>query len=283
MQIWKVASAVGGTLGLIIVLQFAPLYYMSSTSHVSEVELNKIDRYGSSTNRKSSGRDLVTDMGETCVLGYEGGDVSTVNPFPKPITVDPLRPLNYCGEFDSGSCCSNVMAQEITDGFVHLMNVGGTGGVPIDDERCLQYAKKTFIALKDYFCLMCNPRHIKYLGCCNAQYKQGGNCADPAGKAATADLMQVYGTGTCVGKASDTIRICKTFADKLWGVDGSKYDACGMMTWIQHDSDEVADANAWSDKDANGIKNGNPAGITPWGDVDGRTGTCLMHTDTDIC
>ena len=60
----------------------------------------------------------------TCVAGYEGGDISTVNPYKAPIVMDGLRPLHYCGEFNGGSCCSNIMAQEITDGFEHLMNVG---------------------------------------------------------------------------------------------------------------------------------------------------------------
>ena len=165
------------------------------------------------------------------------------------------------------------MAQEITDAFVHLMDVGGTGGVPIDEERCLQYAKKTFVALKDYFCLMCNPRHIQYFGCCYDKYKIGGNCVDPLGLATTDQLMQKYGEGTCINKASDTIRICKTFADKLWGKDGSKYDQCGMMTWVMHREDIVADENAWSDDDdGDGKQDGNPGEIVPWGDVDGRTG-----------
>lgn len=209
-------------------------------------------------------------MGETCTLGYDGGDLSTVNPFPKPIVIDPLRPLNYCGEFNSGSCCSNIMAQEITDGFNHLMDVGGTGGVPIDEERCLQYAKKTYVALKDYMCLFCNPRQIKYLGCCNAKYKQHGNCADADGKATDAELMTPYGTGTCVAKKADTIRICKKFATKLWGTDGSKYDQCGMMIWNSHREDILGDDNAWSDDKT--AQDGNPVGITPWGDVDGRNG-----------
>ena len=189
--------------------------------------------------------------------------------------------MHYCGEFDDLTCCSNVMAQEVTDGFEHLMNVGGTGGVPVDDERCLQYAKQTYIALKDYFCLMCNPRHVKYLGCCNDAYKMGGYCKDPTGAATPSQLMSVYGTGTCKDKAADTVRICESFADRLWDGDVSKYDSCGMMGWVT--GDPVGEENAWSDKkDENGVvvlddignqqQNGNPNGVLPWGDVDGRTG-----------
>ena len=274
MKVWKLASVIGGTLSLVLLLQVSPLFFSSTAiSSTTEAELNQLTHI----NRQLKGRDLTSGQADTCVAGYEGGDISTVNPYKAPIVMDGLRPLHYCGEFNGGSCCSNIMAQEITDGFEHLMNVGGTGGVPIDDERCLQYAKKTYVALKDYFCLFCNPRQIKYLGCCNPQYKIGGNCADPAKTATnpgatTKELMTVYGQGTCIGKASDTIRVCKTFAGKLWGTDGSKYDHCGMMTWVQHRDDRVADENAWSDKDDQGVKNGNPAGFMPWGDVDGRSG-----------
>ena len=126
------------------------------------------------------------------------------------------------------------------------------------------------ICLLDYMCLFCNPRQIKYLGCCNAKYKQHGNCADADGKATDAELMTPYGTGTCVEKKADTIRICKTFATKLWGKDGSKYDQCGMMIWNSHREDILGDDNAWSDDKT--AQDGNPVGITPWGDVDGRNG-----------
>ena len=285
MKTWSTVAVGGGvTVTLIFCLQFAPLLLSSShheIHHVSEEELNKIERYATSTTTTTMNlphdRNLATTPSKTCVQGYAGDDLSTVNPFPKPMVIDPLRPLNYCGEFDGGSCCSNIMAQEITDAFVHLMDVGGTGGVPIDEERCLQYAKKTFIALKDYFCLMCNPRHIQYFGCCYDKYKIGGNCIDPLGLATTDQLMQKYGEGTCINKASDTIRICQKFANKLWGKDGSKYDQCGMMTWVMHREDIVATENAWSDDDnGDGTQDGNPGGIVPWGDVDGRTGELLL-------
>ena len=32
-------------------------------------------------------RELVTNAGDTCTLGYDGGDLSTVQPFPKPAKV----------------------------------------------------------------------------------------------------------------------------------------------------------------------------------------------------
>lgn len=170
--------------------------------------------------------------------------------------------LHPCGEFTENSCCSNVAAQEIGDGFEHLMNIGGSGGTPVDDERCFQHAKSTFLAMKDYFCLFCNPRHINYLGCCKPQYRHMGECKDPAGVVTSASELM---WSNCSGQAPDTIRVCDTFATELWGTDGSKYDSCGMMMWVPHDSDSVAPENAWSDP-------GYEHGVTPWGDVDGRTG-----------
>lgn len=182
-----------------------------------------------------------------------------------------MIPLHMCGEFDELTCCSNVMAQEITDGFEHLMDIGGSGGVPVDDGRCLQYAKDKFVALKDYFCLFCNPRQIKYLGCCNDGYKNGGDCKPLSGQTATdKQLMKRYGEDGCKEKKADTIRICRRFADELWGKDGSKYDSCGMMHWVT--GEDVSEENAWADKDGGTAQAGNYNGILPWGDVDGRSG-----------
>lgn len=154
------------------------------------------------------------------------------------------------------------------------MDIGGSGGVPVDDGRCYQYAKEKFIALKDYFCLFCNPRQVKYLACCNDQYKVGGDCtAGEDTKVTDEQLMTVYGKGTCTGKAADTIRICRRFADELWGDDnGAKYDSCGMMHWVLN-GETAADENAWSDQG----HTGNPNGIMPWGDVDGRSGEFSLN------
>ena len=170
------------------------------------------------------------------------------------------------------------MAQEITDGFEHLMDIGGSGGVPVDDGRCLQYAKDKFVALKDYFCLFCNPRQIKYLGCCNDGFKNGGDCKPTAGNTATdKELMKRYGEEGCTDKAADTIRICKRFADELWGKEnGKKYDSCGMMHWVT--GEDVSDDNAWADKDGTDKQQGNINGVLPWGDVDGRSGKYFAQT-----
>ena len=44
-------------------------------------------------------RELVANAGGTCTLGYDGGDLSTVQPFPKPAKVS-LTPSN--GNTDKG-------------------------------------------------------------------------------------------------------------------------------------------------------------------------------------
>ena len=40
---------------------------------------------------------------------------------------------------------------EIGDAFEHLMNIGGSGGVPVDDERCYLKAKSEPLLLKITF------------------------------------------------------------------------------------------------------------------------------------
>jgi len=65
----------------------------------------------------------------------------------------------------------------------------------------------------------------------------------------------VYGDGQCSSTTVNTIRVCKSFAEDLWGDDGSDLDNCGMSIWTGAEA-------TWD----------NPNGITAWGDVDGTTG-----------
>ena len=70
-------------------------------------------------------------------------------------------------------------------------------------------------------------------------------------------------------------RICKRFANELWGKNnGQKYDSCGMMHWVTFE--DVGDENAWADKDGTAKQQGNVNGVLPWGDVDGRSGECYL-------
>lgn len=233
-----------------------------------------VGREGASARHGTPRRELIANAAETCATGYNGDALSTVQPYAKPRKVD--IQLHPCAEFTELGCCSNVMAQEIGDGFDHLFNIGGSGGVPVDDERCIQHAKENYIAMKDYFCLFCNPRQIKYLACCKPEYAANGTCHDPATKTTTRDMMTLHGEAGCTGMKPDTIRVCKDFAKVLWGTpkagdkaetnDGSKYDSCGMMMWVLGGSDSVAAENAWSEPGAN------PNEVLPWGDVDGRSG-----------
>ena len=116
MKTWSTVAVGGGvTVTLIFCLQFAPLLLSSShheIHHVSEEELNKIERYATSTTTTTMNlphdRNLATTPSKTCVQGYAGDDLSTVNPFPKPMVIDPLRPLNYCGEFDNDAAIMEI-------------------------------------------------------------------------------------------------------------------------------------------------------------------------------
>ena len=177
---------------------------------------------------------------------FEGG-LDTIHPYPK--ARKPGAALHPCKEFSDMSCCSNVGAQEIGDAFEHLMNIGGSGGVPVDDERCYLKAKSEHIALKDYFCLYCNPNQLKHMGCCDVVANDTMSCSSG---------LKKYGDSGCGIEDTNTVRICKSFAKELWGKDGSKYDGCGMMMW-------VADPVAVEDP-------ANPNNWLSWGALEGKHG-----------
>lgn len=196
---------------------------------------------------------------EQCVTGYNGEDLSTITPLPNGKSQKPTLPLHPCGDYSEDACCPNIGAQEIADAFDHLMNLGGTGGVPIDDERCIQDAKIRHEALKEYMCLYCNPKHMQYMGCCSNPSNDTSTCLDakPA----------LYGQSGCNDPSKvNTVRLCKSWVEKetgyggLWGKDGSRYDSCGMMIWVLGPGDTNENPNA------------NPNEILPWGAVDGRSG-----------
>ena len=193
---------------------------------------------------------------ETCVQAFkpakrlgvrpeaEGG-LDTIHPYVKPRK--PGAALHPCKEFSETSCCSNVGAQEIGDGFEHLMNIGGSGGVPVDDERCYLKAKAEHIALKDYFCLYCNPYQANYMGCCDHVANDTMSCVSGFRK---------FGDSGCGKDDTNTVRICKSFAEDLWwereagktiNKDGSKYDGCGMMMWVADPVpvEDPANPNNW--------------------------------------
>ena len=192
-------------------------------------------------------------LANQCVTGFDGGDLDTISPFPDGKSQKLALPLHPCGTYSDNSCCPNIGGQEIADAYDHLMNVGGTGGVPIDDERCFQDAKQKHIALKDYLCLYCNPKHLEYMGCCSNPSNDTSVCLDATPKK--------YGEVGCAAPdAVNTVRLCESYVTKLWGEDGSKYDSCGMMIWVLGPGDTNEDENA------------NPNGILAWGAVDGRSG-----------
>lgn len=265
---------VGGValVGLAAVAFCAQTLYAQSREH----EAKSFRRRQLAEKPSASGLLSTAMANNICVQSYDGDGISTVwNPLEKPIKMD-FR-LYPCPEFSDSSCCTHAMAGGITEALQHLLNVGGTGGTPIRDDRCMGKFWKEWHELSDYMCLACNPKQIEYIACCDDQYKKSGYCRDDTGAATDAQLMVKYGTGTCVGDQGDTVRICKSFADKLWETDGKKYDSCGMNMYVLGDPDSVADENAWSDDDdGDGEPDGNPNEVMPWGDTDGRTGDDAM-------
>lgn len=196
---------------------------------------------------------------ETCVQAFKPADrlgcgsdcgeaeLDTIHPYPGPRK--PGASLHPCAEFSDLSCCSNVGAQEIGDAFDHLMNVGGSGGVPVNDERCFLKAKSEHIALKDYMCMYCNPHQTKYFGCCDKVANDTMSCLG---------TLKKHGDSGCGSSDVNTLRICKSFATELWGKDGTKYDGCGMMMWV---------ADPVSEEDP-----ANPYNWLSWGALEGKHG-----------
>ena len=159
-----------------------------------------------------------------------------------------------CNAYESSSCCAQIHATEINDGYEHLINVGGT---LIDEEKCARYVKDSYPALQQYFCLFCDPLHLSYMSCCDSLDPNGMDCAG--------NTTLYKEGGACNSKKVNTLRVCQSFVDKIWAndgttakagkKDGSNFDACGMNIWSG--ATETTQ---------------NPNGIVGWGDVDGSTG-----------
>ena len=97
--------------------------------------------------------------------------------------------------------------------------------------RCLQYVNEEHFALREFFCIACDPDQHKYM-----------SMSDP-------------GDDDYWGE----IRICKSFADRVWKNGGKEYDRCGFMIFTDDpEADDGHGGAGWPDSKRN---------IVPFGDV----------------
>ena len=100
--------------------------------------------------------------------------------------------------------------------------------------RCLQYVNEEHFALREFFCITCDPDQHKYM-----------SMTDPDG-----DSASVF-AGDYNRDNWGEIRICKHFAQRMWqsgSNDGKEYDMCGFSIFTDDH------------------------GVMPYGDVNPATG-----------
>lgn len=102
--------------------------------------------------------------------------------------------------------------------------------------RCLQYVNEEHFALREFFCIACDPDQHKYM-----------SMSDPDDPDDPDDGY--WGE----------IRICKSFAERVWRNDGKEYDRCGFMIFTDDpEADDGHGGAGWPDSKRN---------IVPYGDV----------------
>ena len=100
--------------------------------------------------------------------------------------------------------------------------------------RCLQYVNEEHFALREFFCITCDPDQHKYM-----------SMTDGDG-----DSASVF-AGDFERDNWGEIRICKHFAERMWqsgSNDGKEYDMCGFSIFTDDN------------------------GVVPYGDVNPATG-----------
>lgn len=103
----------------------------------------------------------------------------------------PTYKLPMCKMYNENACCAPIHDAETQWAYETLVNVA---------DRCLQYVNEEHFALREFFCIACDPEQNKYMSM-------------------TEDDDDNWGE----------IRICKSFADRVWSQGGKDYDRCGFM------------------------------------------------------
>lgn len=131
----------------------------------------------------------------------------------------PTYKLPMCKMYNEDSCCAPIHDAETQWSYETLVNVA---------DRCLQYVNEEHFPLREFFCIPCDPDQHKYTSMTDS------------------DNDDFWGE----------IRICKSFADRVWPQNGVDYDRCGFMIFTA--DPEIEGSNAQGDDKNN---------IVPFGDV----------------
>lgn len=142
----------------------------------------------------------------------------------------PTYKLPMCKMYNEKSCCAPIHDAETQWAYETLVDVA---------DRCLQYVNEEHFALREFFCIVCDSEQSRYTSM----------VADPGDALTDANLQ-----GTLSQEVVGEIRICKSFADRVWFNAGDDYDRCGFI--IYTDADPVSGDTK----------------IVPFGDVNPATG-----------
>eukprot|EP00736_Rhodelphis_marinus_P007235 Rmarinus@m.19527 len=209
-----------------------------------------------------------------CVQGFGGDDgteqgngLGTTDTMSE--SERPRFKLPMCRMYNEDSCCSAIHDSEVLDAYEHLVDVG---------DRCVDFYNHKHFEVRQYMCMFCDPDHLNYFECCHdPQFSYNvddevfgpypmADAQDQYDAAADDDKPAFYysdcadyefagDSDVCNAGSVNSIRICESWAEDLWGDDGSHFDDCGMSVWSGADEEFI-----------------NPGGIIFWGDVDGSTG-----------
>lgn len=82
----------------------------------------------------------------------------TVSPAPVMSSAQPRFKLAMCTGYNSDACCLPIHQSEIQDSYTHLVDVA---------HRCIETLSQEYPALRQYFCMYCNPNMLSYFSCCH--------------------------------------------------------------------------------------------------------------------
>ena len=116
--------------------------------------------------------------------------------------------LSFCSRYNGLSCCLEGTDEVIHERFANLMSLG------ISCSFAKTLIMETYVHLKSWFCLACDPSEPSYRFRTSVGDERNGIKPDPASP-------HVW-----------TWRVCQSFAKKVWSAEdlpgGVKYDKCGL-------------------------------------------------------